>query len=64
MQNQSQIPGHVSMEQFKQLTYPIIGKMNKDSENAAQKIRDFKKVSCNDFNLVLHEHEPHKHYVY
>lgn len=32
-----------SMLYRKQPTYPIIGKMNQDSENAAEEIRDFKK---------------------
>ena len=33
-----------SMLYHKQPTYPIIGKLNKDSENAATEIRDFKKA--------------------
>ncbi len=33
-----------SMLHHKQPTYPIIGKLNKDSENAATEIRDFKKA--------------------
>jgi len=33
-----------SMLHHKQPTYPIIGKMNKDSEDAATEIRDFKKA--------------------
>lgn len=33
-----------SMLYHKEPTYPIIGKMNKDSENAAAEIRDFKKA--------------------
>ena len=32
------------MLHHKQPTYPIIGKLNKDSENAATEIRDFKKA--------------------
>jgi hypothetical protein len=33
-----------SMLYHKQPTYPIIGKLNKDSENAASEIQDFKKA--------------------
>jgi len=49
----------------KQPTYPIIGKMNKDSESAAQEIRAFKKAgldlikSCqirNVINSLLADH--------
>ncbi|THE13422.1 DUF2935 domain-containing protein [Bacillus timonensis] len=47
-----------SMLYRKQPTYPIIGKMNKDSESAAQEIRDFKKAgldlikSCQIRNVI------------
>ncbi|GHH98611.1 DUF2935 domain-containing protein [Neobacillus kokaensis] len=47
-----------SMLYQKQPTYPIIGKMNKDSENAAQEIRTFKKAglelikSCQIRNVI------------
>lgn len=47
-----------SMLYHKKPTYPIIGKMNKDSENAAQEIRDFKKTglelikSCQIRNVI------------
>lgn len=33
-----------SMLYHKEPTYPIIGKLNKDSENAASELRDFKKA--------------------
>ncbi|MCJ8007047.1 DUF2935 domain-containing protein [Lederbergia wuyishanensis] len=47
-----------SMLYRKQPTYPIIGKMNKDSESAAQEIRDFKQAgldlikSCQIRNVI------------
>jgi hypothetical protein len=47
-----------SMLYHKQPTYPIIGKLNKDSENAAQEIRTFKKLgldlikSCQIRNVI------------
>jgi hypothetical protein len=53
------------MLQHKHPTYPIIGKLNKDSENAAQEILAFKKVGldlikscqiCNVINPLLTDH--------
>ncbi|RFB15223.1 DUF2935 domain-containing protein [Bacillus sp. HNG] len=47
-----------SMLYHKQPTYPIIGKMNKDSENAAHELRDFKQAglelikSCQIRNVI------------
>lgn len=64
-----------SMLYQKQPTYPIIGKMNKDSESAAQEIRDFKKTglelikSCqirNVINPLLADHvvREAEHFLY
>jgi hypothetical protein len=64
-----------SMLYHKQPTYPIKGKMNKDSENAAQEIREFKKAglelikSCqirNVINPLLADHvvREAEHFLY
>ena len=63
------------MLSHKKPTYPIIGKMNKDSENAAVEIRNFKKTglelikSCqirNVINPLLADHvvREAEHFLY